>query len=81
MQFFSTFGSFATPIYAGWVYDRTGSYLWALVVFAVLAGVAALLFFAVRAPKVPSLNRTPATEGAENLITTRDVGIPKADRK
>lgn len=55
MQFFSTFASFGMPIYAGWVWDRTGSYQWALVTFAIAAGAAAVLFFIVRAPKTPVL--------------------------
>jgi len=53
MQFFSTFGSFAMPVYAGWVFDRTGSYSGALVPFAIAAGVAAVLYLGLRPPRVP----------------------------
>jgi MFS family permease len=54
IQFFSTFASFAFPILAGWVYDRTESYTWALIIFSMTAGMAAILFFFLRAPKVPA---------------------------
>lgn len=54
MQFVSTFASFGMPIYAGWVWDRTGSYTWALVTFAATAGIAAVLFLVLRAPKAPA---------------------------
>jgi len=64
MQFFSTFASFGTPIYAGWVWDKTDSYKWALVTFAVAAGVAAALFFFLRPPKTPASATVPvATRG------------------
>lgn len=65
MQFFSTFASFGMPIYAGWVWDRTGSYKWALVTFAVAAGVAAILFFILKAPKVPTPAAVPVAAGGE----------------
>lgn len=54
MQFFSTFGSFAMPVYAGWVFDRTGSYTWALVPFAGGAGLAAVMYLVLRPPKAPA---------------------------
>jgi MFS family permease len=43
--------SLLAPVYAGWIYDTTGSYTTALTVFAVLAAVAALIVSLVRAPK------------------------------
>jgi MFS family permease len=43
--------SLLAPVYAGWIYDTTGSYTTALTVFAVLAAVAALIVCLVRAPK------------------------------
>lgn len=64
MQFFSTFGSFAMPVYAGWVFDRTGSYSWALVPFAIAAGVAAVLYLALRPPKSPVPAGVPAQSAA-----------------
>ena len=47
------FGMLA-PIYAGWVYDNTGSYTSAFISFAVLAAVATVLVCFVRPPKTPA---------------------------
>ncbi|MSQ13908.1 MAG: MFS transporter [Dehalococcoidia bacterium] len=54
MQFFSTFASFGMPVYAGWVFDRTGSYSWALLPFAGAAGLAAVMYLVLRPPKAPA---------------------------
>jgi MFS family permease len=43
----------AAPIYAGWIYDTTGSYTTAFTTFACLATFAALIASFVRAPKPP----------------------------
>jgi len=45
-------GVFA-PIYAGWIYDKTGSYLNAFIQFAVLLGVASILAVFNLPPKAP----------------------------
>lgn len=42
------------PIYAGWVYDSTGSYIPAYTVFAVLLAVAFVLMLFARPPKPPA---------------------------
>ena len=44
----------AAPIYAGWVYDTTGSYMNAFVLFIVLLTLAAVLFPFARPPKPPA---------------------------
>jgi cyanate permease len=44
----------AGPIYAGWVYDTTGSYLGAFRIFAGLLIFSALLIFFARPPKPPT---------------------------
>ena len=44
-------GSFALPIFAGWVHDRTQSYTMALVPFTVLLGVAGLIFLILHRPR------------------------------
>lgn len=41
------------PIYAGWVYDTTGSYLTAFTQFAILLGVATVLAIFILPPKPP----------------------------
>ena len=43
----------AAPIYAGWIYDTTGSYTTAFTTFALLATFAALVSSFIRAPKPP----------------------------
>ncbi|MBI4764982.1 MAG: MFS transporter [Deltaproteobacteria bacterium] len=47
----------AAPIYAGWIYDTTGSYLTAFSLFTGLLGVASLILFFVRPPKTPETVR------------------------
>jgi len=44
----------AAPIYAGWVYDTTGSYLNAFTLFTVLLAIAAVLFPFAIPPKPPA---------------------------
>ena len=44
----------AAPIYAGWVYDTTGSYMAAFVLFTVLLALAAVLFPFAKPPKPPA---------------------------
>jgi len=43
-----------SPVYAGWVYDTTGSYMSAFSIFAGLSVVAAILMCLVRPPKPPA---------------------------
>jgi len=42
------------PIYAGWVYDSTGSYIPAFVLFAILFGISAVLMSLAYPPKPPA---------------------------
>ncbi|MFC1920573.1 MFS transporter [Chloroflexota bacterium] len=44
---------FISPVYAGWVYDTTGNYMTAFIVFAITAAAAALVMFACRPPRTP----------------------------
>jgi len=44
----------AAPVYAGWVYDTTGSYMTIFVLFTVLLALAAVLFPFARPPKPPA---------------------------
>ena len=43
--------SFFSPIYAGWVYDRTESYTFALLTFSIILAVAAAIFVSLRRPR------------------------------
>ena len=54
MRAFDTIGTFSAPWYAGWMFDRTGSYSPALVTFAAMLGIAALLYCVSRRPNRPS---------------------------
>ena len=51
---FGTPFTILSPIYAGWVYDRTGSYLTAFTLFALLAAFSAFIMVLARYPKSPS---------------------------
>jgi cyanate permease len=46
--------SASTPILAGWIFDSTGSYLWALVLLAILFASSSLLFWNIPRPKRPA---------------------------
>ncbi len=50
MRAFDTIGTFFAPWYAGWMFDRTGSYSPALATFAVSLGIAAVLYSITRRP-------------------------------
>jgi hypothetical protein len=52
----------ATPVYAGWVFDRTESYTWALAPLVLLYGAATLLFWVLPKPKVPERLRGQVAE-------------------
>jgi MFS family permease len=45
--------SLVSPVFAGWVYDTTGSYMMAFLLFAVLFILATVLILMVRPPKSP----------------------------
>ena len=49
--FLNSLGTFASPVFAGWVYDRTESYTGALAAFALSLGLAGALFALLRPPK------------------------------
>lgn len=49
---FSAPVSFLAPVYTGWVYDATGSYTNAFILFAALAAFGALLMLLMRLPKL-----------------------------
>ena len=43
----------STPVYAGWVFDRTDSYSWALPPIVLIYAAATFLFWVLPKPKVP----------------------------
>ena len=45
--------SFLAPVYAGWVYDTTGSYNQAFISFACIAAAAAVIMLFIRVPRLP----------------------------
>lgn len=47
-------GMLASPIYAGWVFDRTDSYAWVLLTFLPMYLASAVLFLVVKKPALPS---------------------------
>ena len=50
MNAFVMFGSFVGPYFAGWIFDTTGSYVTAFLVFAAMMVVAAVVVFFVNFP-------------------------------
>ena len=54
MRASDTVGSFLAPWYAGWIFDRTGSYSYALATFGAAFSVAGLLYAISRRPKLPA---------------------------
>jgi sugar phosphate permease len=46
--------TFFSPVYAGWVFDRTESYALVLLTFAIILGIAAVLFAVLNPPGRPS---------------------------
>jgi cyanate permease len=52
--------AFLAPIYTGWIYDTTGTYITAFTLFAVLAAVGALAMCLMRVPKSLPVEYTEA---------------------
>ncbi|MFC2011350.1 MFS transporter [Chloroflexota bacterium] len=46
--------SLLSPVYAGWIYDTTGSYIIAFITFAVIAAIGTVLMLLLRPPKPPA---------------------------
>lgn len=51
--------TFLSPIYAGWVHDRTGSYTIVLLTFAIILMIAASFFLVLRRPSPPGSKNDP----------------------
>jgi len=56
-----------SPVYAGWIFDHTGSYALVLITFAVVLVLTAILFAVLRPPRHPgqSIQVSAATAGAK----------------
>jgi MFS family permease len=59
-----SFMSMGVPVFAGWVFDTTGSYYWALLPILGLYLAAALAFWYLPHPSPPKRVSDPALEGA-----------------
>ena len=57
---FYSAGMMLSPLFLGWMVDRTGGYTESLLVLAGLYGVSALLFLLARAPRAVGAARAPA---------------------
>ena len=53
--------SMPAPVLVGWIFDHTGSYFWALVLFSIINAVAAVLYWTLPRPKIPSRVSEPRT--------------------
>ncbi len=55
--------SMGTPVWMGLIFDRTGSYFWAVVPLAVLYAGSAVFYWLLPRPRVPGRLQTVAVEG------------------
>ncbi len=63
MNSVTVIGPFVAPVYAGWVYDTTDSYLWAMVPFFLFKAVAVPLFLFLPKPRLPATPEGVAKAG------------------
>lgn len=52
--------SMSTPVWMGWIFDRTGSYYWALVLLAAIYGLSACAYWVLPQPRLPARQPEPA---------------------
>jgi len=64
MSVFFNVGLFISPIFGGWVRDRTGSYNLVLIPYAVLFLVSGITFFMARRPALPTPEPQQASQAA-----------------
>ncbi len=50
MGFFAIFGAFGGPVFAGWIFDTTGSYVSAFLIFAGMMAMAAIIVLFIKSP-------------------------------
>lgn len=70
---FQTIGIFTSPIIAGEIFDRTGEYDWALLLYAGCAGASMLVFL------VASRIRQPLAEQAARMAPTPQIRVAEGD--
>ena len=51
--------SMSTPVWMGLIFDRTGSYFWAVVPLAAMYGLSALFYFTLPRPRLPERYQRP----------------------
>jgi sugar phosphate permease len=56
---FNSIAGLIAPVYAGWVYDTSGSYATALTVFAIMAAAGAVVVGMIKEPQVPASGAVP----------------------
>ena len=54
--------SMGVPVFAGWVYDTSGSYYWAIIPIIVLYLMAAAMFWNLPRARLPRRETDPTTE-------------------
>jgi len=56
-----------TPVYAGWVFDQTASYTWALAPIVLIYAAASFLFWVLPKPRIPARLATDQDSGEGGL--------------
>jgi MFS family permease len=65
-----SFASMPAAVFTGWIYDRTQSYAYALIVFIICYGVAGLILWLMPHPRKPTRPRGPGRPGREHPAMT-----------
>jgi cyanate permease len=60
-----SFMSMGVPVFAGWVFDTSGSYYWAVIPIMAMYLAATILFWSLPRPRPPSRETDPATGDAK----------------
>jgi hypothetical protein len=57
--------SMTTPVWMGWIFDRTGSYYWSLLPLVLVYALATCAYWFLRRPYTPVWLRTPVDAPAD----------------
>ena len=64
----SSLMSMASPVWMGLVFDRTGSFTWALIPLAIVYGLAAFFYWTIPRPKIPVRPSQPSSPSETQVL-------------